>query len=74
MIVITVEGGIVQEVYSDNPGEIVVVRDWDSETDGKPFHQVEETLDLKACDSTQWPDLDVRYYRSQEKEVQDARD
>ena len=75
MIVITVEGGTVQEIYSDNPGELVVVRDWDLERDnGKPWHQVEETLDLKACDPTQWPDLDIGYYRSQEKEVRDARD
>ena len=72
MIVITVEGGIVQEVYSDNPGEIVLVRDWDSGTDdGKPWHQVEESLDLKACDPTQWPDVDVDYYRQAEKEVKE---
>ncbi len=65
MIIITVEGGFVQEVYSDNPGEIVLVRDWDSSEDGeRPGHSAEEALDLKACDPNEWPDVDMEYYRN----------
>ena len=70
MIIITVEGGFVQEVYNDNPGELVLVRDFDNsdENGNKPAHEFEFTFDLKACDPAVWPDVDMDELRKQEQE------
>lgn len=73
MIIITVEGGFVQEVYSDNPGELVLIRDFDSLPDGiNPEHVTEKALSLKNCDPDVWPDVDMDHYRDIEREGQDG--
>lgn len=73
MIIITVEGGFVQEVYSDNPGELVLIRDFDASPDGvNPEHMTEKTLSLQDCDLDAWPDVDMNYYRELEKEEQNG--